>query len=89
MSQSIWFHKFRHPRLSEGFGVSGQVFCATQRDIVTELRDLPRGIEHATAFLLATVPLLILSWLGATSAIKVLILATAAYANLRGRVVSP
>jgi MFS family permease len=35
------------------------------------------------AFLVATVPLLTLSWLGATSAIEVLILATAAYAVLQ------
>jgi len=38
---------------------------------------------YATAFLLATLPLLLLASLGATSAIEVLILATAAYAVLQ------
>src|SRR5262249_12857448 len=38
---------------------------------------------YATAFLLGTVPLLTLTWLGAASATEVLILATAAYAILQ------
>ena len=38
---------------------------------------------YATAFLLAILPLLLLSWLGATTAMEVLILATATYAILQ------
>ena len=43
----------------------------------------PQTLVYATAFLLAILPLLLLSWLGATTAMEVLILATATYAILQ------
>jgi MFS transporter, putative metabolite:H+ symporter len=58
-------------------GVVASIICALLIDKVG------RKPWYATAFLLATVPLLTLAWLGATSAIEVLIFATAAYAVLQ------
>jgi putative MFS transporter len=58
-------------------GVIASIICALMIDKVG------RKPWYAIAFLLATLPLLALSWLGADSAIEVLILATAAYAILQ------
>ncbi len=63
--------------ITSGVGVIASIICALMIDKVG------RKPWYATAFLLATVPLLTLSWLGATSAIEVLILATATYAILQ------
>jgi putative MFS transporter len=63
--------------ITSGVGVVASIICALLIDKVG------RKPWYATAFLVAIVPLLILSWLGATSAIEVLILATAAYAVLQ------
>jgi MFS transporter, putative metabolite:H+ symporter len=62
---------------TSGVGVIASIICALMIDKVG------RKPWYATAFLLATLPLLTLSWLGATSAIEVLILATATYAILQ------
>jgi putative MFS transporter len=58
-------------------GVAASIVCALLIDKVG------RKPWYATAFLVAVVPLLMLSWLGANSAIEVLIFATAAYAVLQ------
>jgi putative MFS transporter len=63
--------------ITSGVGVIASIICALMIDKVG------RKPWYATAFLLATVPLLTLSWLGATSAIQVLILATVTYAILQ------
>jgi MFS transporter, putative metabolite:H+ symporter len=63
--------------ITSGVGVIASIICALMIDKVG------RKPWYATAFLLATLPLLTLSWLGATSAIEVLILATATYAILQ------
>jgi putative MFS transporter len=63
--------------ITSGVGVIASIVCALMIDKVG------RKPWYATAFLLATLPLLTLSWLGATSAIEVLILATATYAILQ------
>ena len=61
--------------ITSSVGVIASIVCALFIDKVGRKR------WYATAFLLATVPFLALAWLGATSAIQVLILATAAYAD--------
>jgi putative MFS transporter len=63
--------------ITSGVGVVASVVCALAIDRVG------RKPWYATAFLLATLPLLLLAALGATSAIEVLILATLAYAVLQ------
>ena len=63
--------------ITSAVGVIASIICALMIDKVG------RKPWYATAFLLATLPLLTLSWLGATSAIEVLILATATYAILQ------
>jgi MFS transporter, putative metabolite:H+ symporter len=63
--------------ITSGVGVVASVVCALLIDKVG------RKPWYATAFLLATLPLLLLTSLGATSPIEVLILATAAYAVLQ------
>jgi putative MFS transporter len=63
--------------ITSGVGVVASIVCALLIDKVGRKR------WYATAFLLATVPLSALSWLGASSAIEVLILATAGYAVLQ------
>jgi MFS transporter, putative metabolite:H+ symporter len=63
--------------ITSGVGVVASIICALLIDKVG------RKPWYATAFLVAVVPLLTLAWLGATSAIEVLILTTAAYAVLQ------
>jgi putative MFS transporter len=63
--------------ITSGVGVVASIICALLIDKVG------RKPWYATAFLLGTVPLLTLTWLGAASATEVLILATAAYAILQ------
>ena len=63
--------------ITSSVGVIAAIICALLIDKVG------RKPWYATAFLLAIVPLLTLSWLGATSATEVLILATATYAILQ------
>jgi MFS transporter, putative metabolite:H+ symporter len=63
--------------ITSGVGVIASIICALAIDKVG------RKPWYATAFLLATLPLLMLTSLGATSATEVLILATAAYAVLQ------
>lgn len=63
--------------ITSAVGVIASVVCALLIDKVGRKR------WYVTAFLLAMVPLLTLTWLGATSAMEVLILATAAYAILQ------
>jgi MFS transporter, putative metabolite:H+ symporter len=63
--------------ITSAVGVVASIICALLIDKVG------RKPWYSTAFLVATVPLLTLSWLGATSAIEVLILATATYAVLQ------
>jgi putative MFS transporter len=63
--------------ITSAVGVIASIVCALLIDKVGRKR------WYVTAFLLAMVPLLTLTWLGATSAIEVLILATAAYAILQ------
>ncbi len=63
--------------ITSGVGVAASIMCALLIDKVG------RKAWYGTAFLVATLPLLALSWLGATSAIEVLILATSAYAILQ------
>jgi MFS transporter, putative metabolite:H+ symporter len=63
--------------ITSGVGVAASIACALLIDKVG------RKPWYATAFLVAVVPLLMLSWLGANSAIEVLIFATAAYAVLQ------
>jgi MFS transporter, putative metabolite:H+ symporter len=63
--------------ITSGVGVVASIICALLIDKVG------RKAWYAAAFLAAIVPLLALSWLGATSAAEVVILATAAYAILQ------
>jgi putative MFS transporter len=63
--------------ITSGVGVVASILCALLIDKVG------RKPWYAVAFLLAMLPLLMLSWLGATSATEVLILATATYAILQ------
>jgi putative MFS transporter len=63
--------------ITSGVGVVASILCALLIDKVG------RKPWYAAAFLIAVVPLLTLSWLGATSAIEVLILATVTYAVLQ------
>jgi MFS transporter, putative metabolite:H+ symporter len=63
--------------ITSSVGVLASIACALLIDKVG------RKPWYSTAFLIATVPLLILAWLGASSAIQVLIFATAAYAVLQ------
>src|SRR5215470_7617941 len=63
--------------ITSGVGVLASIVCALAID------KAGRKPWYATAFLLATVPLLTLAWLGATTAMQVLVLATAAYAILQ------
>jgi MFS transporter, putative metabolite:H+ symporter len=63
--------------VTSAVGVIASIICALAIDKVG------RKPWYATAFLLATLPLLTLAWLGATSAIEVLIFATATYAVLQ------
>ena len=63
--------------ITSAVGVVASIVCALLIDKVGRRR------WYVTAFLLAMVPLFTLTWLGATSAIEVLILATAAYAILQ------
>jgi putative MFS transporter len=63
--------------ITSGVGVVASIICALLIDKVG------RKAWYAAAFLAAIVPLLTLSWLGATSAAEVVILATAAYAILQ------
>jgi putative MFS transporter len=63
--------------ITSGVGVIASIACALLIDKVG------RKPWYATAFLLAILPLLLLSWLGATTAMEVLILATATYAILQ------
>ena len=63
--------------ITSGVGVIASIICALMIDKVG------RKPWYATAFLLATVPLLTLAWLGATSALQVVIFVTAAYAVLQ------
>jgi MFS transporter, putative metabolite:H+ symporter len=63
--------------ITSSVGVVASIICALLIDKVG------RKPWYSIAFLVATVPLLTLSWLGATSAIEVLILATGAYAVLQ------
>jgi putative MFS transporter len=63
--------------ITSGVGVVASIACAMLIDKVG------RKPWYAAAFLVAVVPLLTLSWLGASSAIEVLILATTAYAVLQ------
>lgn len=63
--------------MTSGFGVIASIVCALYIDKVGRKR------WYAVAFLVATVPLIALTSLGATSATEVLILATAAYAILQ------
>lgn len=63
--------------ITSGFGVIASIVCALYIDKVGRKR------WYAIAFLAATVPLIALTSLGATSAIEVLVMATAAYAILQ------
>jgi putative MFS transporter len=63
--------------ITSGVGVIASIICALMIDKVG------RKPWYSTAFLLAVVPLLTLSWLGAKTAIEVLVLATATYAILQ------
>jgi putative MFS transporter len=63
--------------ITSAVGVVASVVCALLIDRVGRKR------WYAAAFLLAIVPLLTLAWLGAKTAVEVLILATATYAILQ------
>jgi putative MFS transporter len=63
--------------ITSSVGVIAAIICALAIDKVGRKR------WYSTAFLMATIPLITLTWLGATSPIEVLILATAAYAILQ------
>ncbi len=63
--------------ITSGVGVVASIICALLIDRVG------RKPWYATAFLVGTVSLLILTWLGATSATEVLSLVTATYAVLQ------
>lgn len=62
---------------TSGVGVIASIVCALLIDKIGRKR------WYATAFILAMVPLLALTGLGATSAVEVLVLATVAYAILQ------
>lgn len=62
---------------TSAFGVAASIVCALLIDRVGRKR------WYRTAFLIGALPLLVLAWLGATSATEVLILATAVYAVLQ------
>jgi putative MFS transporter len=63
--------------ITSAVGVVASIVCALMIDKVG------RKPWYSAAFLIAVVPLLTLAWLGATSAIQVLIFATATYAVLQ------
>jgi putative MFS transporter len=63
--------------ITSGVGVIASIVCALLIDKVG------RKPWYALAFLIATLPLLTLAWLGATTALQVLIFATATYAILQ------
>ena len=63
--------------ITSSVGVIASIACALLIDKVGRKR------WYSVAFLLATVPLLILTWIGTASAIQVLIFTTAAYAILQ------
>ncbi len=63
--------------ITSGAGVAASIVCALAIDKVG------RRPWYTVAFLTAPIPLLTLAWLGASSAIEVLILATMAYAILQ------
>jgi len=63
--------------ITSSVGVIASIACALLIDKVGRKR------WYSVAFLLATVPLLTLTWIGTASAIQVLIFATAAYAILQ------
>jgi MFS transporter, putative metabolite:H+ symporter len=63
--------------ITSGVGVIASIVCALLIDKVG------RKPWYAIAFLLATLPLLAVSWLGATTAMQVLVFATASYAILQ------
>ena len=63
--------------ITSGVGVIASIVCALLIDKVG------RKPWYAIAFLIATLPLLTLAWLGATTALQVLIFATATYAILQ------
>ena len=63
--------------ITSSVGVVASIACALWIDRVG------RKAWYSIAFLVAAVPLLLLSWLGANTATEVLILATAAYAVLQ------
>ena len=63
--------------ITSGVGVIASIMCALLIDKVG------RKPWYAIAFLTATLPLLTVSWLGATNAMQVLIFATATYAILQ------
>jgi putative MFS transporter len=63
--------------ITSAVGVVASILCALLIDKVG------RKPWYAIAFLIATLPLLAVSWLGATTAIQVLIFATATYAILQ------
>ena len=63
--------------MTSGVGVIASIVCALWIDKVG------RKPWYAAAFLFGAMPLLMLAWLGATSATEILILATAAYAVLQ------
>ncbi|MEQ9918781.1 MFS transporter [Pectobacterium aroidearum] len=62
---------------TSAFGVLASIVCALSIDRVG------RKAWYATAFLLAMVPLVTLTFLGATSAVQILVCATVAYAILQ------
>ena len=63
--------------ITSAVGVVASIVCALFIDKVGRKR------WYTIAFLIATLPLLVVSWLGATTAIQVLIFATIAYAILQ------
>ena len=63
--------------ITSSVAVIASIICALLIDKVGRKR------WYAAAFLAATVPLAVLSWLGAASAVQVLVLATAAYTVLQ------
>jgi putative MFS transporter len=63
--------------ITSGVGVVASIICALYIDKVGRKR------WYVIAFLIGAVPFLTLAWLGATSAMEVLILASAAYAILQ------
>jgi putative MFS transporter len=63
--------------VTSGVGVVASIFCALFIDKVGRRR------WYAGAFILGAIPFLLLAWLGASTAIEVLVLATASYAVLQ------